>query len=362
LDLELEDPVIDLRSDTVTQPTRAMREAMLTAEVGDDVYGEDPSINALEARAAELTGKEAAVLVTSGTQGNLTAMMTHAAPGSEVILGAHSHPAWWEASGMSRLGGLFPRLVPDDGGVPRPEDVRAAIRPTNDPHAGLTALLCLENTHADLGGIPVPAERIAAVADVAHEHGLKVHLDGARLFNAAVALGVPAKELTAPVDSVTFCLSKGLGAPVGSVLCGSADFVEQARRVRKVLGGGMRQAGWFAAAGLIALEQHIDRLADDHEHARLLGELLRELPGLRLDPEVVYSNMVFVDVSGTGLTPEQITTALEARGVRTLPFDERRLRLVTHLWVTRQDVEHAAEAFREVIAESGVRGGVAAAR
>ena len=341
--------MIDLRSDTVTQPTRAMREAMLSVEVGDDVYGEDPTINALEARAAELTGKEAGLLVTSGTQGNLVALLTHAPAGSEVILGAASHPAWWEVGGMSRLGGLFPRLVPDDGGIPRPDDVRRAIR-AKDVHAGVTTLLCLENTHADHGGIPVPAEQVAAVAAVAHAHGLRVHVDGARLFNAAVALGVPARALVESVDSVTFCLSKGLGAPVGSVLCGSAAFIERARQTRKMLGGGMRQAGWIAAAGLIALEQHVERLAEDHEHARLLGELLREQRGLRLDPAIVYTNMVFVDVSGSGLSPAQITAGLEEQGVRTLPFDERRLRLVTHLWITRQDVERAAEAFARVLA------------
>jgi threonine aldolase len=340
---------IDLRSDTVTQPTQAMRQAMLTVEVGDDVYSEDPTINALEARAAQMLGKEAAVLVTSGTQGNLTAVLSHAPHGTEVILGDMAHIPWWEVNGMATLGGLMPRLLSDEDGTLRPDDVERAIRP-RDIHAGRTALVCVENTQADRGGIPVPKQRLDEVAAVAHAHGLPVHMDGARVFNAAVALGTPPAELVANVDSVTFCLSKGLGAPVGSVLCGSAAFIDKARQTRKILGGGMRQAGWFAVCGLIALEQHVDRLAEDHEHARLLGELLREQRGLRLDPERVYTNMVFLDVSGTGIAPEAFTARLAEQGVLTLPFDERRLRLVTHLWITRADVERAADAFARIIA------------
>ncbi len=340
--------MIDLRSDTVTQPTQAMREAMLTVAVGDDVYQEDPTINRLERRAAELMGKEAGLLVTSGTQGNLVALLTHAAHGSEVIVGDQSHIPWWEVNGMATLGGLFARVLSDEGGVLNPDAVKRAIRP-KDIHAARTGLVCVENTHADRGGIPVPAASVAAVAAVAHEHGIPVHVDGARIFNAAVALGVPASELAAPVDSITFCLSKGLGAPVGSVLCGSAAFIERARQNRKMLGGGMRQAGWIAGAGLIALEQHVDRLAEDHENARVLGEHLREMPGLRLSPERVYTNMVFLDVADTGLTPQEVTRRLAEHDVQVLPFDETRLRLVTHLWITRADVDRAAEAFDQVV-------------
>ncbi len=340
--------MIDLRSDTVTQPTPSMRRAMLEVEVGDDVYGEDPTVNALEARAAALTGKEAGLLVTSGTQGNLVALLTHAPHGTEVILGELSHIAWWEVNGMATLGGLMPRLVPDVDGAPRPEDVERAIRPRNI-HAGRTALICLENTHADRGGRPVPPERIAAVAEVAQRQGLPVHLDGARVFNAAVALGVDVRAITQHVDSVTFCLSKGLSAPVGSVLCGSQAFIERARGIRKMLGAGMRQVGWIAAAGIVALNENVERLAEDHANARLLGALLRELPGLRLEPETVYTNMVFVDVTGTGLTPAEVGARLAEDGIRVDVFDDRRLRLVTHLGITREDVERTAAALARLV-------------
>jgi threonine aldolase len=339
--------MIDLRSDTVTRPSRARREAMLSVEVGDDMYGEDPTVNALQERAAQLLGKEAALLVSSGIQGNLVALLAHAPHGSEVILGELSHINWWERNGMATLGGLMPRVVPDVDGAPLPADVERAIR-ARDLHAGETALVCLENTHADRGGIPVPLERMAAIAEVAHRHQLPVHVDGARIFNAATALGLAACELVAPVDSVTFCLSKGLGAPVGSLLCGSAAFIERARNARKILGGAMRQVGWIAVAGSIALDQHVERLAGDHQNALLLGELLREVRGLRLSPAVVYTNMVFVDVTDTGFTPAQITERLAERDVAVLPFDERRLRLVTHLDVDRAAIERAAEAFAQV--------------
>ncbi len=339
---------IDLRSDTVTLPTEVMRQAMLTIEVGDDVYGEDPAINALERRAAEMLGKEAGLLVTSGTQGNLVALLTHAPHGTEVILGDMSHIAWWEVNGMATLGGLMPRVLSDADGVLQPEQVQLAIR-AKDIHAGRTALVCLENTHADRGGIPVSREQMGAVAEVAHAHGLPVHVDGARIFNAALAFGIPVGELVEPIDSITFCLSKGLGAPVGSVLCGSADFIERARQTRKMVGGGMRQAGWFAVCGSIALEQHVDRLAEDHENAQLLGELLREQRGMRLSPERVWTNMVFVDVIESGFSPVEITERLAEHGVLVLPFDDRRLRLVPHLGIGRAEIERAAQAFASVV-------------
>jgi threonine aldolase len=343
--------MIDLRSDTVTKPSRAMREAMLSVEVGDDMYGEDPTVNALQERAAHMLGKEAALLVSSGIQGNLVALLAHAPHGSEVILGELSHINWWERNGMCTLGGLMPRVVPDVDGAPLPDDVERAVRP-KDLHAAPTGLVCLENTHADRGGIPVPHERMAEIAEVAHRHGLPVHVDGARIFNAAIALGVPAADLVAPVDSITFCLSKGLGAPVGSLLCGSAEFIERARNVRKILGGAMRQVGWIAVAGQIALEHQVERMVEDHEHARLLGELLREVRGLRLSPETVFTNMVFVDVTDTGMTPAQITERLAEEGVGVLPFDERRLRLVAHIDIDRPAIERAAEAFARILSQA----------
>jgi len=335
--------MIDLRSDTVTQPTPSMRRAMLEVEVGDDVYGEDPTVNALEARAAALTGKEAGLLVTSGTQGNLVALLTHAPHGTEVILGELSHIAWWEVNGMATLGGLMPRLVPDVDGAPRPEDVERAIRPRNI-HAGRTALICLENTHADRGGRPVPPERIAAVAEVAQRQGLPVHLDGARVFNAAVALGVDVRAITQHVDSVTFCLSKGLSAPVGSVLCGSQAFIERARGIRKMLGAGMRQAGWIAAAGIVALEQLVPRLAEDHANARALAERLARIPGLAVDLERVQSNLVFFTITAPQLTARELVARLAAAGVRCNAPGERRIRMVTYRGISREDVEYAAEA------------------
>jgi len=340
--------VVDLRSDTLTMPTDEMYEALRQAPLGDDVFQEDPTVNRLQALAAEKLGKEAALLVTSGTQGNLLALLTHCPRGSEAIVGATSHIYNYEVGGLAALGGILPRVVPDPDGAPTPEDVAAAIRP-KDVHAGPTALICLENTHNRAGGTAIPLDRLRAIAEVAQRQGLPVHLDGARVFNAAVALGVDVRAITQHVDSVTFCLSKGLSAPVGSVLCGSQAFIERARGIRKMLGAGMRQAGWIAAAGIVALNENVERLAEDHANARLLGALLRELPGLRLEPETVYTNMVFVDVTGTGLTPAEVGARLAEDGIRVDVFDDRRLRLVTHLGITREDVERTAAALARLV-------------
>ncbi len=289
--------IIDLRSDTVTVPTPAMWEAMSHAEVGDDVYGEDPSINLLQKLAAEKMGKEAGLFVPSGTMGNLIAVLTHCGRGDEAIMGNLGHTFLFEGGGVAALGGVMPHTLPNQAdGTLLLDDIRSAIR-GDDPHFPVSKLVILENTHNRCGGVPLSVEYTRKVADLAHSQGLKLHVDGARIFNAAVALGVPVIQLVDQADSVTFCLSKALCAPVGSVLCGSAEFIYQARRIRKQLGGGMRQAGILAAAGIVALQTMVDRLAEDHIRARRLAEGLRAIPGLILEPAQPPSNMVFLNLS-----------------------------------------------------------------
>jgi threonine aldolase len=335
--------VIDLRSDTITRPTEAMREAMARAEVGDDVYGEDPTVNALEAEAARRMGKTAGLFVPSGTMANLLGVMAQTQKGDEVIVDSEAHIYHNEAGALSAVGGTIPKPLPTEWGCISGAQLEAALRPA-DPHYPPTRLVCIENTHNRHGGVAIPAEQIDDLADAAHRHGIRVHLDGARIFNAAVALGVAASWLAAPVDSVTFCLSKGLSAPVGSVLCGDAEFILRARRFRKMLGGGMRQAGIIAAAGLVALEQMIDRLADDHRLARQLAEALAPLDGLRIDLPRVQTNMVRVDLERhDGRT---IVGRLRERGVRVSTAWRSRLRLVTNRHVTPDDVPVVVEAFR----------------
>ena len=293
--------IIDLRSDTVTLPTPTMREAVYHAELGDDVFGEDPTTNRLEKMAADQMGKEAALLVPSGTMGNLICVLTHCARGEEVILGDKSHTFLNEAGGISALGGIQPHTVPNQpDGTMRLEDIEAAIRGDNI-HFPRTRLICLENTHNRCNGSPLTAGYIDSVAALAKRHGLSVHLDGARIFNAAVALGVNVTELTESVDSLIFCLSKGLSAPIGSMVCGSQEFIAEALRTRKVLGGGMRQTGVIAAAGTIALEQMLDRLAEDHMNARRLAEGIAQTPGLSIDPARIKSNIIFFDLVGDRL-------------------------------------------------------------
>ncbi|MGH2375253.1 MAG: low-specificity L-threonine aldolase [bacterium] len=338
--------VIDLRSDTVTQPTDAMREAMARAEVGDDVYGEDPTVNALEALSAQRTGKAAAVFVPTGTMANLVAVMSHTQKGDEVILDSEAHTYLHESGALTAVAGCHPRPLLTEWGIISPSQFEAALRPP-DVHFPPTRLVVIENTHNRHGGTVATAEQIDDLAAAAHRHGVKVHLDGARLFNAVVALGVPASRLAANVDSVTFCVSKALSAPVGSVLCGDADFIGRARRFRKMVGGGMRQAGVLAAAGIVALEQMVDRLADDHRVARALAEALSALPGLSIDLARVQSNIVRLDLGDRDA--RKLAGELRSRGVKVGVTGPHRMRLVTNRHVSLDDVPVVVEAFRAVL-------------
>jgi threonine aldolase len=342
---------IDLRSDTVTQPTPAMREAMARAEVGDDVYGEDPSINRLQDMAAEMMGKEAGLFVASGTMGNLAAILAHCQRGDEVILGNKAHTFLNEAGGISALGGVHSYQLPNlPDGTLALEDIRSAIRPDN-PHDPISRLVTLENTQNCCGGVALTMEYTRAVGELAHEHGLRVHMDGARIFNAAAAVGVSAKELVDPVDSVTFCLSKALCAPVGSVLCGSQEFIKRALRVRKQLGGGMRQAGILAAAGIVALETMVERLSEDHLRARRMAQGLRSIPGLLMDEGTPYTNMIFCELSkAVLLNTSQVAAAFKQRGILVSEVSSRRFRLVTHYWIDEAAVELTVKAFAEILA------------
>ncbi|UCF94841.1 MAG: low-specificity L-threonine aldolase [Desulfobacterales bacterium] len=341
--------IVDLRSDTMTRPTPAMRQAMAQAEVGDDVFGEDPTVNRLEEMAAERLGKEAAVLVASGTMGNLVSQLAHCGRGDEIILGDHSHTFFFEQGGTAALGGIHPRTVPNQpDGTLALEDIEAAIR-TDNIHFPRTRLIVLENTHNLCSGYPLDAAYMQAVGAVARRHGLKIHVDGARFFNAAVALGVDPRDLAAEADSVSFCLSKGLAAPVGSVVCGSREFVAEARRARKVLGGGMRQAGVLAAAGIVALTEMVARLAEDHANAHKLAEGLAAIPGTRLDPTQVKTNIVFFDLNRSDMPADEFARRLDTAGVRILPTGARRLRAVTHYHVTADDIDHALETIARVM-------------
>ncbi len=333
--------IIDLRSDTVTKPTPAMREAMAKAEVGDDVYGEDPTVNLLEQTAAEMLGKEAGMFVPSGTMGNLIAQITHCGRGQEVIMGAQSHTFYYEVGGASVVGSLIFHTVEEDRlGQISPEQVAHAIRGVNI-HFPVTGLLCLENTHNRAGGTVTDIAHTKALCDLAHSNNVKTHLDGARVFNAATYLGCKVNQLVAEFDSVQFCLSKGLGAPVGSLLVGKQDFIQQARQFRKMLGGGMRQAGILAAAGLIALTEMSKRLEEDHQAARRLAEGLNLVPGLAVDMETVQTNMVFVDTTDSGRNGNDWTNLLRENGVLINAVGPNRLRFVTHFDLDRTDIEAA---------------------
>lgn len=345
---------IDFRSDTVTWPTPEMREAMANAPVGDDVYGEDPTINELEAEAAAMLGKEAGLFVASGTMGNVTAALTHCGRGDEMIVGREAHMFRYEAGSSSALGGIHPHIidVQPDGTLPL-DAIRRAIRGDNE-HFPRTRLICLENTQGTIGGIPVSAAYTAQVGELAREHGLKLHIDGARIFNAAAALNTPVRELAADADSVSFCLSKGLCAPVGSVLVGSRAFIAQARRIRKSLGGGMRQGGILAAAGLIALRKMTLRLNEDHANARALAEGLAATPGITLDVSRVQTNMVFFDLDeNVRISPEAFSERLKNDYnilMRPYPGYTRRFRAVTHYWITRAHIDQTIEAVRTLLA------------
>lgn len=345
---------IDLRSDTVSHPTPAMREAMANAELGDDVYGEDPTVNALEAEAAERFGKEAGLLVTSGTQGNIAALLAHCKRGDEIIVGEVAHTIKYEAGGMAALGGIMPHTIPvNEDGTFNLDDVRHSVRGDND-HFPRTRLIALENTHGGRGGVPVSKAHIDAVAELAREHGLKTHMDGARIFNAETALNTPVAELTENVDSVTFCLSKGLCAPVGSVLVGEKAFIDEARRARKILGGGMRQAGVLAAAGRIALHEMSQRLHEDHENACKLAEGLADIPGLDVELAKVKTNFVFFTLrEDAKLPPAELIERLWDEyhiHMRPYPGYERRFRCVTHYWITPERVQQTVNAVRDLLA------------
>ncbi len=337
---------IDFRSDTKTLPSPDMRRAMAEAELGDDVSGEDPTVNRLEAMSAEMLGKEAAVLVASGTMGNLIGVLAQCQRGEEVILGDKSHIYRAEAGGVSVLGGVVMQMLPNDGaGRLDLDEIESAIHPA-DSHYPPTKLIALENTANASGGAPLTPEYMGEVGRLAREHGIKVHVDGARLFNAAVCLETPAAELAADADTVTFCLSKGLACPVGSVLCGDSETMERARRLRKMLGAGMRQAGIIAAPGIVALESMIDRLAEDHSNARKLALGLSEIPGIEIDPDSLPTNLLFFEI--TSGDPMEIGRRLRERGVLVSP--ERDVwRWVTHYGITSEDVDYALGVMREVM-------------
>jgi threonine aldolase len=348
--------ILEFRSDTFTKPTPAMRRAMADAEVGDDQYGEDPTVNRLEERAAEIVGKDAALYVASGMMGNLCGVLSQAQRGEEVILGDLAHIYQNEMGAFATLGSLHGRIVPNRDGMPALEDIETAMRPSGAfPR---TALLCLENSHNNCGGSVLTPEQTRRAADLAHSRGVRVHLDGARIFNAAVAQRLDARELTGPVDTVQFCFSKGLAAPVGSVLCGDGETVAKARRIRKLLGGAMRQAGVIAAAALVALETMRDRLAEDHANARSLAEGLAAIQGIRIDPARTVTNIVSFEVDPSAMDAGMFQRSCAERGLRISRYlgNSPRLRMVTHNDVTRASVEAALAVMSDVLA--GARRGV----
>ncbi|TMF22037.1 MAG: low specificity L-threonine aldolase [Chloroflexi bacterium] len=338
---------IDFRSDTVAMPSPEMRKAMVEAPLGDDVFGDDPTTNRLMEVAAERMGKEAATFVPSGTMGNLIGIAVNARRGEELIADADSHAFYYETAGAAAVCGVQIRPVATEAGVMSPRQVAEAVRPRDDPHQPISAAVTFENTHNRHGGVAWPLEALRAASDAAHAQGLRVHLDGARIFNAAVALGVPAAEIAAGADTVTFCLSKGLACPVGSIFCGSAEDVEEAKRWRKRLGGGMRQVGVLAAAGLIALDQMVDRLAEDHANARTLAEGLSELPGVRCDLSRVQTNLVYFDVE-TMPAPGFLDECAK-RGVISEPTGPHTVRFVTHYGIDAEDIQTALKVCEEVL-------------
>jgi threonine aldolase len=342
--------IVDLRSDTVTQPTSNMRRAMAQADVGDDVYGEDPSVNRLQEISAAMLGKEAALFLPSGTMGNLVAVLAYCGRGDEVILGSKSHTFLYEAGGISALGGVHSCQLPNQAnGTIDIGDILSAIRP-DDAHQPVSRLICLENTHNRCGGVSLSAQYTAEIGQLARQHNLRLHIDGARIFNAAIDQGVSAADLVAPADSITFCLSKGLSAPVGSVLCGSGDFIKQAHRIRKQLGGGMRQAGILAAAGIEALETMVQRLGEDHRRARLLAEGLSEVPGLKLDLNTPQTNMVFLSlVDNVPFNADEVATQLARKMIRVDVTGSRQFRLVTHYWIDDNGVQRAVDAYKSLL-------------
>ena len=341
--------IVDLRSDTMTKPTDAMRRAMSEAEVGDDVFGEDPTINRLEEMAADRLGKKAALFVSSGTMANLVSLLAHCGRGDEIILGSYAHTFLSEQGGSAALAGIHPRTLPNqpDGKLDL-GDINVAIRGDNI-HFPRTRLIILENTHNGCNGHPLDADYMQAVSQIARHHKLKIHVDGARIFNAAVALNVKPKELVAVTDSVSFCLSKGLAAPVGSLICGTQDFINEARRARKLVGGGMRQAGVLAAAGIVALNEMVDRLADDHTNARKLAEGLANMEGVDIDPDGIRTNIVYFEITRENLTAFELESRLNEKGIKILAFGPRRLRAVTHYHISSEDIDIALGGFSKIL-------------
>jgi threonine aldolase len=340
--------MIDLRSDTVTRPSPAMRRAMAEAEVGDDVYGEDPSVNRLEQRAAEILGKEAALFVPTGTMANTIAIKMHTEHGQEVICDARAHIVDWELAMMAWFSGCQPRTIASEDGILSWREIRKQVK-TATPHRSPTGVIEIENTHNMAGGVVYPIAVVDEICHEAHALGIKVHMDGARVFNAACALGRPVREIVANVDSVMFCLSKGLGAPVGSMVLGTAAGIEQGRLYRKRLGGGMRQAGVLAAAGLIALEEMPKRLGEDHAKARRIAEALAKLPGIRLDATRVQTNIVIFDVTGTGMSSSEFAAQAKSLGLRVSTTNPACVRMVTHCDASREDCEQAIQILSSMV-------------
>ena len=342
--------IVDMRSDTVTQPTEEMRKAISSAEVGDDVYLEDITVQKLQERSAEMMGKAAGLFVPSGTMGNLIAVLAQCQRGDEVIMGDLGHTFLFEGGGISALGGVFPHTLRNqpDGSLDK-EALKGALRP-DDVHHPHSRMVIVENTHNRCGGVVLPVEYTTWVGEFAHEHKMALHIDGARIFNAAVALKVDARLLVNDAESVTFCLSKGLCAPVGSVLCGSKEFIEKARRIRKMLGGGMRQVGILAAAGLVALESMVDRLEEDHQRAKILAERLSEIKGIEFRMGLPATNMVFPFLADSvTLTPSEVSDKLSARGIKVGVVGPRSFRLVTHYWITDDDIDLTVGAFQNIL-------------
>ena len=351
--MPFENGVIDFRSDTVTHPTEAMRKAMASAPIGDDVYGEDPTINILEKKSADLMGKEAALFTASGTMGNLIAVLAYCERGDEAVMGNNGHTFLHEVGGISALGGVFAQLIPNQpDGTLALNDIRNAIR-EEDIHHPETRLFILENTQNNCGGVPISREYTNSVADILSPKNIRLHIDGARIFNASVAFGIKPSSLVDSADSVMFCLSKGLCAPVGSILCGSNKFIHRARKIRKQLGGGMRQVGILGAAGIIALDNMIDRLAEDHRRARNLAEGLNGLPGIIFEKGLPQSNMVFVNLSeDANISPENLVKKVAEENIKINFSGSRSFRFVTHYWINDQDIDKFLMVIKNLITRS----------
>lgn len=339
--------LVDLRSDTVTIPTSEMREAMYQAEVGDDVYGEDPTVSRLEELGAQMTGKEASLFVTSGTMGNQLAILAHTQKGDEILCEAESHIFYYEVGGLAALAGVQAKTIAGKKGILTPESVKTAIRP-QDIHQPRTSLICLENTHNRAGGICYPTDTLTDIYELAKRHAIPIHMDGARIFNAACRQRIAVQKLTAYTDSVMFCLSKGLCAPVGSLLAGSREFVEKCRRYRKMLGGGMRQAGIIAAAGIVALSSMVDRLEEDHETAKMLADAIANM-GIGFDASAVETNIVVIDTTQTGKTAAEFTARFAEQGIKISQFGDYKIRMVTHHGITKEDIQYTIDIMARII-------------